>query len=61
MNIYEKLQTVRVALQNKNLKKGKTNTYSNYQYYELADFLPDLMQLMKDSKMKLNGEENDGK
>ena len=51
MNIYEKLQTVRVALQNKNLKKGKTNTYSGYQYYELADFLPELMQLMKDNKM----------
>jgi len=51
MNIYEKLQTVRVALQNKNLKKGKTNTYSGYQYYELADFLPELMQLMNDNKM----------
>lgn len=51
MNIYEKLQTVRVTLQEKNLKKSGKNTYSNYEYYELADFLPAIMQLMAANKM----------
>ena len=51
MNIYEKLQTVRVALQAKNLKKSGKNTYSNYNYYELADFLPEIMQLMAEHKI----------
>jgi hypothetical protein len=51
MNIYEKLQTVRVALQEKNLKKSGKNTYSNYEYYELSDFLPAIMQLMAANKM----------
>lgn len=51
MNIYEKLQTVRVALQAKNIKKSGKNTYSNYNYYELADFLPEIMQLMAEHKM----------
>lgn len=51
MNIYEKLQTVRVALQAKNIKKGGKNKYANYDYYELADFIPDLMRLMADNKM----------
>ena len=51
MNIYEKLQTVRVALQAQNLKKSGKNTYSNYNYYELADFLPEIMQLMAANKM----------
>lgn len=51
MNIYEKLQTVRVALQAKNLKKGGKNTYVKYDYYELADFMPDLMLLMAENKM----------
>ncbi len=51
MNIYEKLQIVRVALAEQGIKKGKTNTYSNYTYYELSDFLPQLMKLMKENKM----------
>lgn len=51
MNIYEKLQTARVALQAKNIKKSGKNTYSNYNYYELADFLPEIMQLMAEHKM----------
>lgn len=40
MNIYQKLQTARIELQNMKLKKTGFNNYSNYQYYELSDFLP---------------------
>lgn len=40
MNIYQKLQKARVLLQEKNLKKSGENKFSNFKYYELADFLP---------------------
>ena len=42
LNIYEKLQQARVDLQNKNLKKTGKNKYSNYDYFELSDFLPSI-------------------
>lgn len=40
INIYQKLQKSRVELQAKNLKKSGKNSYSNYEYFELGDFLP---------------------
>ena len=40
LNIYQKLQKSRVELQVKNLKKSGKNSYSNYEYFELGDFLP---------------------
>lgn len=51
MNIYEKLQTMRVALQTQNIKKGGKNTYAKYDYYELADFLPQINKLMAENKV----------
>ena len=51
MNLYEKLQAVRVELAAQGIKKGKKNTYSNYEYYELADFLPQVMKLCQDHKI----------
>lgn len=39
-NIFQKLQKCRVELQGKKLKQTGKNTYSNYTYYELGDFLP---------------------
>lgn len=51
MNIYEKLQTIRVALQNMNLKKSGNNKFAGYNYYELGDFLPAVNQLMLDNKV----------
>lgn len=51
MNIFEKLQTMRVALQALNLKKSGENTYSKYNYYNLSDFLPQVNQLMVDNKV----------
>lgn len=51
MNIYEKLQEVRVSLQEMNLKKSGYNSYSSYDYFEMADFLPHVNRLMKQVKM----------
>lgn len=39
-NIYAKMQEARVKLQATDLKKSGKNTYSNYTYFELGDFLP---------------------
>lgn len=39
-NIFQKLQRCRVELQARKLKQTGKNTYSNYTYYELGDFLP---------------------
>lgn len=44
-NIYQKLQECRVDLQAMNLKKSGRNTFSNFTYYELADFLPAVNEL----------------
>jgi hypothetical protein len=49
MNIYEKLQKMRVELQQLNIKKSGKNTYAGYEYFELGDFMPPINQLMKDN------------
>lgn len=46
MNVYEKVQQVRAKLVALGLKKTGKNTYSNFTYYELGDFLPSLNKLM---------------
>jgi len=40
MNIYQKLQKARVELSKLSLKKSGKNTFANYTYFELSDFLP---------------------
>lgn len=45
-NIYQKMQRIRHELGTKNLKKTGENKYSNYNYYELGDFLPFINELM---------------
>lgn len=40
MNVYKKLQDARVKLQALPLKESGKNTYANYTYMELGDFLP---------------------
>lgn len=37
---------IRVGLQKANLKKSGRNSFSNFDYYELSDFLPKLNELM---------------
>lgn len=51
MNIYEKLQCMRVDLQSMNLKKSGNNKFAGYSYYELGDFLPHINNLMMKYKV----------
>ena len=51
MNIYEKLQKVRVELQNANLKKSGHNKFAGFHYFELSDFLPAVNVLMEKYKL----------
>lgn len=51
MTLYEKLMNMRVALQKMNLKKSGRNAYAGYDYYELADFLPYIMELELQNKV----------
>ena len=51
MNIFEKIQTIRVKLAEDGLKKGKKNEYAGYTYYELGDFLPRIMTLCSEQKI----------
>ena len=41
-HVYSKLQKARVLLQEKELKKSGFNSYANFKYFELADFLPSI-------------------
>jgi hypothetical protein len=38
--VYEKLQKARIKLQSMPLKKSGFNSYANFKYFELGDFLP---------------------
>ena len=51
MNIYEKLQAIRVEMNQKTLKKSGYNSNSKFSYYELKDFLPQVMVLFEDKKL----------
>lgn len=51
MNIYEKIQAIRVALKDKNIKMTGHNKFAEYDYFELDDFLAPLNELMLNSKM----------
>jgi hypothetical protein len=46
LNIYQKLQKCRVELQKTKMKKSGQNKFSNYEYFELGDFLPRINELM---------------
>lgn len=48
MNIYKKLQTCRVALQQTAIKKSGHNKFAGYTYYELGDFLPTIQNLFNE-------------
>jgi len=47
MNIYEKLQQARIDLMSKGIKKTGRNKFSNYDYYELEDFIVPAMNIFK--------------
>ena len=47
-NIYAKLNVVRTEL-SKSLKKGGRNNYSNYDYFQLEEFMPQAIQLCNEN------------
>lgn len=51
MNLNESIIDVRVKLQNAKLKKTGKNKSAGFDYFELADFLPKLNELMLEEKM----------
>ena len=51
MKVYSSLQKCRVELQKKNLKKSGHNKFAGYTYYELADVLPTINQLMVENNL----------
>lgn len=48
MSVYKKLQVARLLLQSTDLKKSGHNKFSNYQYFELGDFLPQIQKICAD-------------
>jgi hypothetical protein len=51
MNMYEKIQIIKVQMDKLDLKKSGYNKFSNYPYFELRDFSPQLNQLIYDFKL----------
>jgi hypothetical protein len=51
MNLFEKIQEIRVRLQEEPIKMTGYNEYSEYDYFELNDFLKPLNRLMQEYKM----------
>lgn len=47
----ESIIDIRVKLQNSKIKKSGKNKYAGFEYFELADFLPKLNELMLDEKV----------
>lgn len=44
-NIYQKIQKVKLELSKRNLKKTGQNTFSHFEYYQLEDILPSIIEL----------------
>jgi hypothetical protein len=49
MNVYSKLQKVRVELKSKPIKESGNNKFAGYTYMELGDFLPIIVELCNDA------------
>jgi len=48
MKLNESIISIRVELQNSKIKKSGKNSFAGFSYYELADFLPKLNELMQE-------------
>lgn len=44
-NICQKIQLIKKRLQESNIKKSGYNKFANFKYYELQDFVPDIVRL----------------
>lgn len=50
-SLNESIIDIRVKLQNAKLKKSGKNKFAGFEYFELADFLPKLNELMQEEKV----------
>jgi hypothetical protein len=48
MSVHKKLMQARVKLQSTELKKSGRNTFQNYSYFELGDFIPHIQTIFND-------------
>lgn len=48
MSVHKKLMDARIRLQDTNLKKSGVNKFSNYSYFELGDFIPQVQKIFND-------------
>lgn len=51
MNIYEKLQALRVHLLSQRMRKSGRNDFAKYDYFELEDFMPIVIAKMHELKL----------
>jgi hypothetical protein len=51
MNIYEKMNMVKLELLAKDLQKSGKNSYAGFQYYELKDITPAIIDLCQENKL----------
>lgn len=48
LNIYQKLQKARLLFQQRNVRKSGHNTFSKYDYFELADIVPHKTEIFQE-------------
>lgn len=48
MSVYKKLMQARIMLQSVKMKKSGFNKYSEYYYFELSDFIPDVQRIFNE-------------
>lgn len=51
LNIYQKIQKIKLEISNKKLTKSGENKYAGFKYYELQDFLPTVVELCEKNKL----------
>ena len=62
INIYQKMQAIKEELLEMNLKKSGLNKFANFSYYELSDFLPQIIKLCNKYNLftQINFKQEDG-
>ena len=46
LNLFQKVQKIRVELQEMSIKKSGMNSYAGFKYYELSDFFTRVKQVV---------------
>lgn len=51
LNIFERLQLLRIDIQKSNLKQSGINKFANYKYFDLRDIVPTINMLLLKYKL----------